>query len=106
MGKDEKLVQFDEQLRLVFAEDDLQAFTKAQRMGEREQYVLPLLKEQSLSWKFLFVTDLYKLENMTDGAEVFSRITDADDGDNYQHQVQLKSGYLFEQCTEQFLQSI
>ncbi|MEN9684513.1 MAG: hypothetical protein RLZZ28_299, partial [Bacteroidota bacterium] len=52
------------------------------------------------------VTELHKLERVTDGAEVYARIHEADDGDKYQQMVQVKARYLSEYCTEQFIQSI
>jgi len=39
-------------------------------------------------------------------AEVYSRIYEDEDGDNYQHVIQVKARYLSERCTEQFIQSI
>ncbi len=98
--------QFDEQLRLVFAEDELHAFNKAQLIGEKEQDCFQNHAEQIVTWKFVNVTELHKLEELTDGAEVYSRIYEDEDGDNYQHTVHVKARYLSEHCTEQFIQSI
>jgi len=86
--------QFDEQLRLVHAEDELHAFNKAQLIGEREQDCFQNRAEQLVRWKFINVTELYKLEELTDGAEVYSRIHEDVDGDNYQHTVHVKARYL------------
>jgi hypothetical protein len=36
-GSGEHTAQFDEQLRLIYAEDELHAFNKAQLIGEKEQ---------------------------------------------------------------------
>lgn len=98
--------QFEEQLRLVHAEDELHAFNKAQLMGEKEQEGFNGGLLPNVNWKFLHVTELHHLNPDSEGAEVFSHIWDIEDGENYQYSVQLKSGYLFEQCTEQFLASI
>ncbi|MES2372774.1 MAG: DUF4288 domain-containing protein [Bacteroidota bacterium] len=105
-GSGNHSAQFDEQLRLVYAEDELHAFNKAQLIGEKEQDCFPNRKEQLVNWKFINVTELHKLEEITDGAEVYSRIYEDEDGDNYQHVVQVKARYLSEYCTEQFIQSI
>lgn len=105
-GSGNHAAQFDEQLRLVYAEDELHAFNKAQLIGEKEQDCFPNRNEQLVHWKFINVTELHKLEELTDGAEVYSRIYEDEDGDNYQHVIQVKSRYLSEHCTEQFIQSI
>ncbi len=105
-GKGNHPAQFDEQLRLVHAEDDLHAYHKAQLIGEKEQVGYNEGCKPPVTWKFLHVTELHKLKTSAEGAEVYSHILEVADGENYQHGVQLKSGYLFEQCTEQFLASI
>lgn len=105
-GAGEHTAQFDEQLRLVHAEDELHAFNKAQRIGEREQDCFENHRSQPVQWKFINVTELHKLEQFTDGAEVYSRIYESDNGDNYQHTVHVKARYLSEHVTEQFIQSL
>ncbi len=105
-GDGEHLAQFDEQLRLIFAEDELHAFNKAQRIGEKEQDCFSNQSNQPVQWKFVNVTELHKLEQLTDGAEVYSRIYEEENGDRFQHTVHVKAGYLSERCTQQFLQTI
>jgi hypothetical protein len=98
--------QFDEQLRLVHAEDELHAFNKAQLIGQKEQDSFLNHADHLVQWKFINVTELHKLEKLTDGAEVYSRIREEDDGNGYQHAVNAKAGYLLEQCTEKFLETV
>lgn len=105
-GSGEHTAQFDEQLRLVCAEDELHAFNKAQLIGQREQDSFHNCQEQPVHWKFINVTELHKLEELTDGAEVYSRIYEDGNGDNYQHTIHVKARYLSERCTEQFIQSL
>jgi len=105
-GTGDHPAQFDEQLRLIYAEDELHAFNKAQLTGEREQNSFLNEADILVHWKFINVTELHKLEELTDGAEVYSRIREEDDGNNYQHIVQVKARYLSEYCTEQFIESI
>ena len=105
-GSGSHTAQFDEQLRLVVAEDELHAYNKAQKIGENEQESFYNQNKQLVNWKFINVTELHKLEQLSDGAEVYSRIYEEEDGENYQHVVQVKSRYLSEYCTEQFLQTI
>jgi hypothetical protein len=105
-GEGDHTAQFDEQLRLVYAEDALHAFNKAQRIGEKEQDCFDNHTQQPVHWKFINVTELHKLEQLTDGAEVYARIYEEEDGDRHQHIVHVKAGYLSEHCTEQFIQSL
>ncbi len=105
-GNGNHTAQFDEQIRLVQAEDDLHAFNKAHLIGEKEQDCFENQAEQPVYWKFIDVTELHKLEALTDGAEVYARIYEDEDGDHYQHVVQVKARYLSERCTEQFMLSL
>ena len=105
-GDGDHIAQFDEQLRVIYAEDELHAYNKAQLTGEKEQDNFLNDANHLVHWKLINVTELHTLEELTDGAEVYSRIHEADDGDNYQHIVQVKARYLSEHCTEQFIQSI
>jgi hypothetical protein len=105
-GNGKHVAQFDEQLRLIYAEDELQAFNKAQLTGQKEQDHFVNKSDQPVYWKFINVTELHKLEQFTDGAEVYSKIHEEENGDNYQHSIQVKSRYLSERCTEQFIQSL
>jgi hypothetical protein len=105
-GNGDHTAQFDEQLRLVYGEDALHAFNKAHLIGEKEQEHFMNDAEQLVHWKFINVTELHKLETLTDGAEVYARIQEVDNGDNYQHTVHIKARYLSENCTEQFIQSL
>ena len=105
-GPGNHVAQFDEQLRLIHADDDLHAFNKAQLTGEKEQDCFLNHADHHVHWKFINVTELHKLEELTDGAEMYSRIHEEEDGNNYQHIVHVKARYLSEQCTEQFIQSI
>ncbi|TDO27070.1 DUF4288 domain-containing protein [Sediminibacterium goheungense] len=99
-------VQFDEQLRLVQADDALHAFHKAQQIGHQEQLIADAQTIHQINWHFIDVTELYKLNNMIDGAEVLSQICLPADSMRYQQEVRLKAGYLLSNCTDQFLQAL
>ena len=66
--------QFDEQLRLIAAENKEDAFQKAQSIGKQEEEIFINQKQQLVQWKFINVSALYKFTEMIDGAELFSRI--------------------------------
>ncbi len=105
-GNGEHKAQFDEQLRLIYAEDALHAYNKAHLTGEKEQENFFTQAKKLAEWKFINVTELHVLENITDGAEVYANIHEVENGDNYQHAVHIKARYLSENCTEQFIQTL
>jgi len=104
-GDGDHTPQFDEQLRLIHAYDEFQALQKAQRMGHREQETFLNNKEKLVQWKFIDVSEMHKLDELVDGAEVYSRITEQDDADVYVKVIRLKAKHLFEQSANQCLQN-
>lgn len=99
-------IQFDEQLRLVQANNELHAFHKAQQIGQQEQFIADDQTIHQVNWYFMDVTELYKLNQLIDGAEVLSQICLPTDIKRYQREVRLKAGYLLSSCTDQFLQAL
>jgi Domain of unknown function (DUF4288) len=63
--------QFDEQLRLIAADNSSHAIEKATQLAVCESTANGLVQ-----WKFIAVTDVYPFTNMIDGAELFSRVTE------------------------------
>jgi hypothetical protein len=82
-GEGRHTPQFDEQLRLIAAADEKEAFEKALTIGEREQDGFYNQEQQLVQWKFINVTELYKLNTLLDGAEMYSRIQETDDSEAY-----------------------
>ncbi len=96
--------QFDEQLRLIQAENELHAYQKAQRIGEQEQE--KEIEDQPACWSFMEVTELYALDICADGAEVSSQIREPLNVQQFQREIRLKAGYLLNNCTEIFFQNL
>jgi len=86
--------QFDEQLRLIAASDEYNAFQKAQRIGVLEEESFFNDKQHLVKWKFVDVCELYKLSKLIDGAELYSRIQETDDADKYIDTIHRKADYL------------
>ncbi len=94
--------QFDEQLRLIYAEDELHAFHKARLLGEgdcikdeNENIFLP-------KWKFIDVSELHLLAHAADGAEIYSVIKEEANAGSYIRCIQKRAGHLLEQSLHQF----
>src|ERR1700712_590630 len=91
--------QFDEQLRLVHAEDDLHAFHKARLIGETENAdgITKLVK-----WKFIDVSELHLLSEFTDGAEIYSKVMEEDEPERYIGHIQKRATQLLQHGLHQF----
>lgn len=93
--------QFNEQLRLVFAEDSLHAFHKARLIGERETISFGDI-DKLVTWKFIDVSELFPLTKLTDGAEVWSEINEEDNAEMYIRSIQKRAGGLLDEGIHQF----
>ncbi len=91
--------QFDEQLRIIEATDDMNAIVKAQLLGHREQETFYNNKEKLVQWKFIDVSEVNKIDSFFDGAELYSRINEQDNADNYINMVQTKAAFLLAQSS-------
>jgi hypothetical protein len=88
--------QFDEQLRLIKAHDEFHAFQKAQLIGEREQDDFLNAAQKPVLWKFINVSELQKLEDLIDGAEMYSKICEEEDADFFIRVTHLKAARILE----------
>jgi Domain of unknown function (DUF4288) len=103
-GEGVHTAQFDEQLRLVGAATKEEAFQKAQQMGQQEDDTFFNRKEQLVRWQFINISELYKLSDLIDGAELYSRIEEKDNADAYIYTVHQKAENIFFTHTNQLLQ--
>jgi hypothetical protein len=85
------VAQFDEQLRLIAAEDEETAFVKAQSIGLNEEENYPNLQQQIVQWKFINVAELYQLRELNDGIELYSKITENEAPDFYINTINRKA---------------
>ncbi len=90
-GEGSHTPQFDEQLRLISANDNEAAFYKAQTIGEQEQESFYNQQQKLVQWKFINVPELYCLSGQIDGAEMYSRIREVYQADNYINEVHEKA---------------
>jgi hypothetical protein len=98
-GDGQHTSQFDEQLRAITASCEEEAFDKALHIGKSEEDVFYNQKEQLVQWRFINVSELYLLSNLIDGAELYSRITEADDSASYIDLLHHKAACLQEKIT-------
>ncbi|MFT3932965.1 MAG: DUF4288 domain-containing protein [Chitinophagaceae bacterium] len=93
-GEGNHTPQFDEQLRLISAENEQEAFHKAQRIGITGEDSFLNQQQHLVKWKFIDVCELYKLTELIDGAEIYSRVQEADDATRFINMVHTKAGYI------------
>ena len=103
-GDGEHTPQFDEQLRLVSADNKENAFYKAGDIGRQEDETFFNSKQQLVRWQFINVCEVYRLSELIDGAEMYSRIEERDDAEAYIHVVNRKSANILSEKTLELLQ--
>jgi Domain of unknown function (DUF4288) len=96
--------QFDEQLRLLSAEDDLDAFQKARLLGDHEEDNFLNNDQKPVHWKFIDVSELHPLNELTDGVELYSKISEEPDASRYMSMIKDRNKYLHEQCLQKTFQ--
>lgn len=105
-GNGDHTAQFDEQLRLVAARDEKEAYHKSVELGTKEQEVFYNQNQQLVQWQFVNVSELYRVSELIDGAELYSRITEVDDADSYSKLVNMKAASIREPYISKTLQLV
>lgn len=79
----EAITQYDEQIRMIQARDEHEAFLKSRMLGVREEYSFVNENEEEVRWEFVDVTDLSEISELKDGMELYSRIHEIDPREQY-----------------------
>jgi hypothetical protein len=75
--------QFDEQLRLISADSQEEAFLKARMIGLNEEDSFLNDKKKTVKWEFINVPELIRVNHLEDGIEVYSQIHEMDEAHSY-----------------------
>ncbi len=91
--------QFDEQWRVLSADNVDAAFIKAKNIGLDAEETLVNVDKQTVKWTFVGVSELFELPELSDGVELFSRIEETENAHSYRskvlyHQEAIVSGKL------------
>jgi len=105
-GEGNHTAQFDEQLRLITANNEEKAFEKAALIGHNDAETFFNAKQELVQWQFVNVSELYRLQQLIDGAEVYSRITEVDDAEGYINFVHHKANGLQQKSSHALLNLI
>jgi Domain of unknown function (DUF4288) len=103
-GDGDHTPQFDEQLRLIEADNETTAFAKARAIGDMEQEMFFNQKQKLVQWQFINVSELYRISALIDGAELYSRVQEADNAELYTELVNKKAAHIQLNITHKFLQ--
>jgi hypothetical protein len=102
-GTDHLKTQFDEQLRIILAPDAASALDKACRFGKDETSHAGN-SNLAVQWQFVNVTEIYKLNNYIDGAEIFSQLSEAENGDLFEEKVNRKAANTLQNLQNRILE--
>ncbi|MGZ3930987.1 MAG: DUF4288 domain-containing protein [Bacteroidia bacterium] len=83
--------QFDEQIRIIEARSEEEAFFKARRLGREEEESFTNTENKTVNWKFIDVSNLYMLDNVADGAQLYSTTHEAEDANAFIKFIRQKS---------------
>ncbi len=75
--------QFDEQVRLIRADEADWAWEKAHVLGRLGECTLENENKQPVRWKFVGVTNMYPLHDLADGVELFSDTWQPANGEDF-----------------------
>ena len=103
-GNGNHTAQFDEQLRLIEANDEGQAFVKAKELGNKEEEIFFNQQQKMVQWQFVNISELYKISALIDGAELYSKVQETENADVYVHMVNKKAEHIRSNTTHKWLQ--
>ncbi len=86
--------QFDEQYRLMKANTLEEALYKAEQVGFNEEELLVNEKQEIVRRDFVGVSELYPINDLRDGMELFSAINEEEDRGSYLEVVKMKAAYV------------
>ena len=82
-GEGNHVPQFDEQLRLIQADELNWAREKALVLGQIGAFKFQNTRSQNVTWKFIDVTDVFEIAAIEDGAQLYSMTEEPADVDAY-----------------------
>lgn len=83
--------QFDEQIRIIESGSLEGAFYKARIIGKKEEETFLNAQNKPISWQFIDVAEVYPLENIKDGDQVYSMTHKITDRQSYIRYIRQKS---------------
>lgn len=94
--------QFDEHIRLISAGSFDEAFLKARVLGISEEDAFINKSNKSVRWEFINVSELYPIDELKDGSEIYSTVLETDEASNYIHGVHQRAVFMQTRQRPQF----
>ncbi|MCA0397024.1 MAG: DUF4288 domain-containing protein [Bacteroidetes bacterium] len=89
------MAQFDEQLRLVQANNPHEAFELSNQIGQAEAICFQNDKQQLVQWKFIAVPEVIAIDTDSHGAELLSRIREVENANAYREIIFSRANSLY-----------
>jgi hypothetical protein len=83
--------QFDEQTRMIQAINIEAAFYKARNIGKKQEESFVNTENALVEWKFIDVVEIYALNSVSDGEEIYSATHEKENAPDFIRYVQDKS---------------
>src|SRR3546814_15879530 len=100
-GDGDHTPQFDEQLRLIQAGNEQEALKKAIQIGLEEQNTFNNSRDESVIWSFIDVAELQRVTELKDKTELYSRIVEPENEENYVDLIELRAERVSSNCERQ-----
>lgn len=102
-GNGNHMAQFEEQIRIIAAPTAEAALEKGQIMAITEK--MQANDSGSLvKWKFVSITEMYRLHNFIDGAELFSQFREEENGDLFEEMMHRKAEHVRDNLQNRLLE--
>lgn len=105
-GDGEHTPQFDEQLRLIQAKNEKDALKKAIEIGLEEQNTFNNSRDESVIWSFVDVSELQRVNELKDKTELYSRIVEPENEENYVGLIELRAERVRSNCERRSIDSL
>ena len=90
-GEGKHVPQFDEQLRLIKADELNWAREKAMVLGQIGAFTFKNTSSENVVWKFINVTDVFEIGAIEDGAQLYSMTEEPTDVKAYMELVKARA---------------
>jgi hypothetical protein len=86
--------QFDEQLRLIVAANQEEAFMKGRSLGLKEEDCFLNDQKNKVKWEFINVAEVVPCTKLEDGVEIYSQIHETTEARTYIHDIHQKAIFI------------
>jgi len=93
-GEGNHTAQFDEQLRLISANTEEEAYRKALQIGKAEEDSFINTYNEKVEWQFIGIAEMNKIQELSNGTELCSKIVEAENADHYAVLIEQKNSVI------------